>query len=143
MVVVVNFSTSQPGARVVVDGKPLWSCTTPCPIDLPRGEHVAMISLSGFHRVRRPFEVGSEPVDLVIELDAVVGTVLVSSIPTGADIFVEGEAIYTFREGYVVPPAAQPYLLDLSQHKLLGLKDWVAAQKKFKAIRTEWTDRFK
>ncbi len=61
----------------------------------------------------------------------------------GADIFVEGEAIYTFREGYVVPPAAQPYLLDLSQHKLLGLKDWVAAQKKFKAIRTEWTDRFK
>ena len=90
-VVVVNFSTSQPGARVVVDGKPLWSCTTPCPIDLPRGEHVAMISLSGFHRVRRPFEVGSDPMDLAIELEAIVGTVLVSSIPTGADIFVDGK----------------------------------------------------
>ncbi len=61
----------------------------------------------------------------------------------GADIFVEGEAIYTFRKGYEVPEATRPYLLDLSQHKLLGLKDWVAAQKKFKAVRGEWTNRFK
>ena len=61
----------------------------------------------------------------------------------GADIFVEGEAIYTFRKGYVAPPAARPYLLDLSKHKLLGMKDWVAARKKFKATRTEWADRFK
>ena len=61
----------------------------------------------------------------------------------GADIFVEGEAIYTFREGYEVPEAARPYLLDLSQHKLLGLKDWVAAQKQFDAVRDEWAKRFK
>ena len=61
----------------------------------------------------------------------------------GADIFVEGEAIYTFRQGYELPEAARPYLLDLSQHKLLGLKDWVAAQKQFKATRAEWTKRFK
>jgi iron(III) transport system substrate-binding protein len=61
----------------------------------------------------------------------------------GADIVVEGEAIYTFRKGYVVPPAARPYLLDLSQHKLLGLQDWVAAQKQFKAVRAAWAKRFK
>ena len=61
----------------------------------------------------------------------------------GADIFVEGEAIYTFRQGYEVPEAARPYLLDLSQHKLLGLADWVSAQKKFKATRAEWSKRFK
>ncbi len=61
----------------------------------------------------------------------------------GADIFVEGEAIYTFRKGYEVPEATRPYLLDLSQHKLLGLKDWVAAQKQFKAVRGEWAKRFK
>ncbi|MFQ5895703.1 MAG: ABC transporter substrate-binding protein [Nitrospinota bacterium] len=61
----------------------------------------------------------------------------------GADIFVEGEAIYTFRKGYIAPPAARPYLLDLSKHKLLGLKDWVAAYRKFKATRGEWVKRFK
>jgi iron(III) transport system substrate-binding protein len=61
----------------------------------------------------------------------------------GADIFVEGDALYTFRKNYVVPPEARPYLLDLSQHKLLGLKDWVGARKQFKAVRAEWAKRFK
>ena len=56
----------------------------------------------------------------------------------GADIFVEGEAIYSFREGYQPPPAAAPYLLDLSQTKLLGMKDWVAAQGEFEKVRDDW-----
>lgn len=104
-VVVVNFSTSQPGARVVVGGKPLWSCTTPCPIDLPRGEHTALISLGGFHSVRKTFEVGSDPVDLVIELDAVVGTVLVSSSPTGADVFVDDKKMdQKTNDSFHLPP---------------------------------------
>ena len=38
----------------------------------------------------------------------------------GSDIFVEGEAVYSFREGYKAPAAAAPYLMDLSQHKLIG-----------------------
>ncbi|MGW8182328.1 MAG: ABC transporter substrate-binding protein [Burkholderiales bacterium] len=61
----------------------------------------------------------------------------------GADVFVEGEALYTFLKGYQAPAAAKPYLLDLSEHKLLGLKDWVAARKKFKSVRGEWTKLFK
>lgn len=61
----------------------------------------------------------------------------------GTDIIVEGEAVYSFRKGYTPPEAAKPYLLDLSEHKLLGLKDWVGAQKKFKEVRDEWEKRFK
>ncbi len=61
----------------------------------------------------------------------------------GADIFVETEGIYTFLKGYTPPEAAKPYLLDLSKHKLLGLKDWVEAEKQFKAVRDEWLKRFK
>ena len=90
-VVAVNFSTLRHGARVVVDDKPQWSCTTPCSIPLPRGEHTALVSLRGFQRVRKKFEVGSDPVDLPLELEAVAGTVLVSSSPTGADVFVDGK----------------------------------------------------
>ena len=56
----------------------------------------------------------------------------------GTDLFVEGEAVYSFRKGYKPPEAAKPYLLDLSEHKLLGLQDWVAAQKEFKAVRGKW-----
>lgn len=61
----------------------------------------------------------------------------------GADIFVEGEAIYSFRKGYKPPAAAAPYLLDLSQHKLVGLDDWVGAQREFKAVRGLWQDNFR
>lgn len=60
----------------------------------------------------------------------------------GADIAVEGEAIYSFRAGYKPPKAAAPYLLDLNTAKLIGMKDWVGAQKKFKEVRGLWQDYF-
>ncbi len=61
----------------------------------------------------------------------------------GTDVYVEGEAVYSFRANYTPPEAVRPYLLDLSKHKLLGLKDWVAAQKQFKKVRAGFTKRFK
>lgn len=61
----------------------------------------------------------------------------------GADIVTEVEAIYTFLKGYKPPEAARPYLLDLTEHKLLGLRDWVAAQSRFTAVRDAWLSRFK
>lgn len=60
----------------------------------------------------------------------------------GTDIFVEGEAIYSFREGYEPPAAAAPYLLDLSNTKLLGMQDWVAAQSEFEKVRGDWQQVF-
>jgi iron(III) transport system substrate-binding protein len=61
----------------------------------------------------------------------------------GTDIVVQGEAVYSFRADYKPPDAAKPYLLDLSEHKLLGLSDWVAAQGEFKRTRDAWLQRFR
>jgi len=61
----------------------------------------------------------------------------------GADIFVEGEAVYSFREGYQAPAAAAPYLMDLSKHKLVGMKDWVSAVNDYKAVRGVWQENFR
>ena len=61
----------------------------------------------------------------------------------GSDIFVEGEAIYSLRDGYTPPAATAPYLLDLSTVKLIGLKDWVAAQGEFKKVRGLWQENFR
>jgi iron(III) transport system substrate-binding protein len=61
----------------------------------------------------------------------------------GSDIFVEGEAVYSLRDGYTPPAAAAPYLLDLSKAKLIGMKDWVAAQGDFKAVRGDWQENFR
>ena len=60
----------------------------------------------------------------------------------GADVIVEGEAVSSFLKGHKAPAAAEPYLLDLSKHKLLGLKDWVAAAKHVKATRDEFSALF-
>lgn len=60
----------------------------------------------------------------------------------GTDVAVEGEAVYSFRKDYVPPAAVRPYLLDLGEHKLLGLKDWVAAQKQFEPVRDAWLQVF-
>jgi hypothetical protein len=55
----------------------------------------------------------------------------------------EGEATNSFLKDYVPPESTKPYLLDMKKHKLLGLKDWVAAQKEFKPIREEWQEVFR
>ena len=60
----------------------------------------------------------------------------------GTDLFVEGEAMYSFMSDYQPPAAAAPYLFDMSRTKLLGLKDWVGAQDQFKSVREEWEKRF-
>jgi iron(III) transport system substrate-binding protein len=62
----------------------------------------------------------------------------------GSDIFVEGEAVYSMRAGYKPPAAAAPYLLDLSNTKLLGMKDWVVqAAKDAKPARELWQENFR
>jgi len=61
----------------------------------------------------------------------------------GTDVVVVGEAVNSFMKGYQPPEVAKPYLLDLSKHKLLGLKDWVGAQDRFKEVRDAWLKRFK
>ena len=61
----------------------------------------------------------------------------------GSDIFVEGEAIYSLRDGYTPPASMAPYLLDLSKVKLVGMKDWVAAQADFKKVRGLWQENFR
>ena len=61
----------------------------------------------------------------------------------GTDIFVEGEAIYSFRHGYQPPAAAAPYLIDLTKAKLIGLDDWVGAQREFKSVRGLWQENFR
>jgi iron(III) transport system substrate-binding protein len=60
----------------------------------------------------------------------------------GADIMVVGEMMFTFLKNYTPPPEAAHYVFDLNKVKLLGMKDWVAAGKKFKETREAWQAKF-
>jgi ABC-type Fe3+ transport system, periplasmic component len=60
----------------------------------------------------------------------------------GTDIFVVGELMYSFMKDYTPPPEAQKYLFDMKTTKMIGMKDWVAAQSKFKDLRADWQKKF-
>lgn len=60
----------------------------------------------------------------------------------GTDIMVVGEMMYTFMKDYTPPPEAQKYLFDMKKTKMIGLKDWVAAQSEFKQLRADWQKVF-
>ena len=61
----------------------------------------------------------------------------------GTDVVIANEAIYSFRKDYKPPPSAAPYLFDLNSTKLVGIKDWIAAQGKFEKVRNAWLKVFK
>ncbi len=86
----VQFSSEPAGARLVVDGRPQWACTTPCSLDLPRGRHEYLASETGFRTVRGNFEVGNEPSSVSARLERIVGTLMLSSEPSGASVYVDG-----------------------------------------------------
>jgi len=60
----------------------------------------------------------------------------------GTDIFIEGEAMYSFMKGYQPPPETKPWVFDLTKTKLLGLKDWIASAKLQKEVRDVWQSKF-
>jgi iron(III) transport system substrate-binding protein len=60
----------------------------------------------------------------------------------GADVYAEAEVLFSFRAGYTPPAEAQPYLFDLTKEKLVGMEDWVGAQRDFKPVRDKWQSYF-
>jgi hypothetical protein len=89
----VGFEGTPDAALVVVDNNQEWTCSMPCSLDLPRGQHTAIISKADFRTSRQTFNVGREPSTVKVVLPALKATVLVSSTPLGADVFVDGKKV--------------------------------------------------
>src|SRR5262249_29325539 len=60
----------------------------------------------------------------------------------GTDIMVGDEMMYSFMKDYTPPAQAAHYLFDTKTTKMIGLKDWIAAQAQFKGLREEWQAKF-
>ena len=87
----VTFVTNIAGASITVDRNEQLTCSTPCaPMDLARGRHNAIVTLDGFRSQRRAFDVEREPLEVSFSLQVIQATLVVSSLPTGGEIFVDG-----------------------------------------------------
>ena len=88
----VYFRTDPIGAEVNVDNRPDWTCKTPCRLnDLPPGARQVTAKLSGYYTAARRVDLGANPQEIVqIRLEDARVTALITSEPSGAEIYIDG-----------------------------------------------------
>jgi hypothetical protein len=84
---------SSPGsATATLDGRPETACTTPCSLEASPGRHTIAITMPGYQIEHREVEVGSAPLELpAVLLRAPSGTLMLTSVPAGASISINGK----------------------------------------------------
>ncbi|MCU1330712.1 MAG: serine/threonine protein kinase [Bryobacterales bacterium] len=84
--------TSPPDARATLDGSSRLSCTTPCVLHARPGVHKVTFALNGYRLESREVHVQDRIVDLpAVQLQEVMGSLLVATTPPGASIMLNGE----------------------------------------------------
>ena len=86
--------TSPGGATATLDANPALACKTPCTLQAPPGRHSVSFVLPGHQIERREIAVGNGPFEMPpVILQPAGGTLMLSSVPTGASVLVDGKKI--------------------------------------------------
>ena len=86
--------SSPGGATAKLDGNPSLACSTPCSLRAAPGIHILSLTLPGYQIERREFTVGTGPLELTpVALRRAGGTLMLTSVPDGAAISVDGKRI--------------------------------------------------
>jgi len=90
----VQVITSPGGATAILDGQRNTACATPCSLTAAPGRHTISVSMPGYLVEHRDVEVGTGPLELApMILRAPYGTLMLSSVPEGAAVTVNGKRI--------------------------------------------------
>ena len=90
----VQVITSPGGATAILDGQRSTACLTPCSLTAAPGRHTISVSMAGYQIERRDVEVGTGPLELApMILRAPYGTLMLSTVPEGAAVTVNGKRI--------------------------------------------------
>lgn len=89
----VLVTSSPAGATATLDGNST-ACTTPCSLNAAAGSHTIAITMPGYQVEHRYIDVGSSPLELPpVVLRAPGGTLMLTSVPPGASVLVNGRRI--------------------------------------------------
>ncbi len=86
----IDLLSVPPGATMMIDNNSQLSCVTPCTMSLPNGRHTAAALLNGYNVSRKVFNVPDDT-SVVAALNQSSGTLVVTSTPPGAKIFVDNK----------------------------------------------------
>ncbi len=112
----ITIVSSPGGATATLDGHPDPACTTPCSLQGTPGRHTVTITLAGYEPEHRDVTVATSSVELPpVVLRAPSGTLMVTSVPDGAAISLNGRRL----------PQTTPAQIPLSPgtYKILVEKD--------------------
>ena len=87
--------TSEPaGATAVLDNNPAVSCNTPCMLSVMPGRHTVTLNQDGYQRESREIRIIDSPYEVpTVTLRKQSGTLMLTSTPNGAAIFVNDKQI--------------------------------------------------
>ncbi len=90
----VQVITSPGGATAILDGQRSTACSTPCSLTATPGRHTISVAMPGYQVEQHDVEVGTGPLELApMILRAPYGTLMLSSVPEGAAVTVNGKRI--------------------------------------------------
>jgi hypothetical protein len=106
--------SSPAGATATLDGNST-ACTTPCSLNAAPGSHTIAITMPGYQVEHRYIDVGSSPLELPpVVLRAPGGTLMLTSVPPGASVLVNGRRIEQLTP-VQIPLAAGSYIITLDK----------------------------
>jgi hypothetical protein len=87
-------STNPPGAKAVLDDDLSQACQTPCMVHAATGVHHLTISQAGYENEYREVRIGNTAQDVPpITLRRPGGTLMLTTVPPGASVRVNGQLI--------------------------------------------------
>ena len=90
----IKIVSSPPGATATLDNQPDLTCKTPCQLDAAPGRHNLAVTLPGYEFEHRQVDVGSSPIEIpAVVLRKPSGTLLLTTEPKGASIYVNGQKL--------------------------------------------------
>ncbi len=114
----VEILTEPPGATVMIDDNPSFTCTTPCQLTLGTGRHVLRFSRDGHRPSFQSIDV-PQSLSARVRLEPRTGTVMVKTNPPGASILIDGREWRSKTPTMVTLPAGRHKLV----LRLEGLPD--------------------
>ena len=90
----IAIGSSPAGATATLDDRRDAACSTPCSLNAAPGRHTISVVLPGYQTEHRDVEIGSAPVELPpIVLRAPAGTLMLTTVPAGAAVLVNGRRL--------------------------------------------------
>ncbi len=107
----LNISSSPAGASITMDGE--YAGTTPATLELsPQSDHQLKLFLNGYTQVRRQVSIESgQQLDLSLSLKAKLGTLKITTLPTQANLYIDGKLRGQTPQSLTLP--ARPWKIEV------------------------------